>query len=194
MATRPLFGDAAANAKVWSKYAVLLGGLTATTPTDNAAFTLNDPPTTTTQWDPVGELSPDTPFSEGEESITSQDHTGANAGVYAQTFTSQKETISFTAKETTLITLGIVYDSSGLTEASGEISGTLKQRDPLKRYKVGFHRQNGTEIERRITKQWATVESVQRQSSNNEATYTVTLLIAPDSSGNLYDYYLGPIA
>lgn len=191
MATKPLFGDPAAQARVWSKYAVLLGGLSATVPTGNAAFTLNDPPTTVTQWDPVGALVEDNPFTDGEESITSSDHTAAGFGVYAVTHSNQKETIQFSAKETTLVTLGILYDASGLTETSGNISGTLKQRDPAKKYKVAFHRENTTDCERRISTNYAFIDTLSKTFGNNESVYTVTLVVVPNSSNELYTYYLG---
>lgn len=198
MATRPFYGDPAANAKVWSKYAVLLGGVTATTPATNAAFTLNDPAATpspiATEWDPVGALSEDNPFDDGAESITGTDHTAAGFGVYATTFSNQKEVVTFNAKETTLITLGIIYDGTSLTESSGTVSGVLKQRNPLKRYKVAFQRENGTEMERRISKNYATIDSLTKSFSNNETVVTVGLLIVPTSSKQLYDYYLGALA
>ena len=88
MAVKPLYGDPANSAPVWSKYAVLLGSLTATTPTTNTAFTLNDPGAgtpVTTQWDPVGSLDDDSPMDNGEESIDSTDHSAAGFGVYATT-------------------------------------------------------------------------------------------------------------
>lgn len=194
MATAPFFGDPAAKARVWSKYAVLLGGLTATVPVGNAAFTLNDPSATTPvidQWDPVGALATDAPFDDGTESITTTPHTAAGFGRYATTYSDQTETLTFTAKETTLVTLGILYDGTSLAEASGNITGVLKQRDPTKKYLAAFHRENGTQIERRITKNYATIESISRSFGNQESLHTVTLLIVPTADSELYDYYLG---
>src|SRR5690242_8790716 len=162
MATEPLFGAPATKAKVWSKYAVLLGSLTATIPDHPAAFILNNPSGTpvTTEWDPVGALVEDNPFDDGAESINPQPHTAAGFGRYATTYTDQTEVITFSAKETRLVTLGIIYDASGLSEASGAISGTLKQRDPLKKFLIGFHRENDTECERRVSKGFATIDSI----------------------------------
>lgn len=194
MATQPLFGDPAAKARVWSKYAVLLGGLTATTPVGNAAFTLNDPGATTpvtTEWDPVGALADDTPFDDGNESITSTPHTAAGFGRYATTYSDQTETVTFNAKETTLVTLGILYDTTDVTDTAGIITGVLKQRDPTKKYLVAFHRENGTECERRISKNYATIDSISRSFGNQESLRTVTLLIVPNADHELYDYYLG---
>lgn len=195
MATAPLFGNPTNKARVWSKYAVLFGALTADVPTHPAAFTLNN--TTgpvVDQWDPVGALTEDSPFDDGAESIQSADHTAAGFGVYATTYSQQKETITFSAKETTLVTLGIIYDGSDLTEASGAISGKLKQRDPSKKFLIAFHRENGTECERRVSESHAYIDSITRQTSNNETVCQVTVVISPTADNELYDYYLGPKA
>lgn len=196
--TATIYGDPAANAPVWSDYAVLLGGLTATTPTGSAAYTLNDG-TVTNQWDPVGALDSDTPFDDGDESVDTSDHTAAGFGVYATTTKNQKETISFTAKEKTLVTLGLMYDTTGLTDTAGTISGELRRRDPSRKFKVSFHRENGTDIERRTTNNYATIDSISRSFGNDESTVTVTMLIVPGAAAAgerppLYDYYYGPKA
>ena len=192
MATAPLFGDPAANAPVWGKYAVLLGSLTATVPTAGAAFTLNDGTTVTSEWDPVGALTDDA-FDDGAESIESSDHTAAGFGVYATTYRNAKETRTFTVKEKTLITLGIRYDTSGVTDTTGTLSGTLKRRDPSEKFKVAFHRQtkNGSKIERYITQNYATIDSISPAFSNDESTLSVTVTIVPNANDELYDYYLG---
>lgn len=201
MATEPLFGNPTAKARVWSQFAVLLGGLTADTPTGNAAFTLNDPTAATPvtdQWDPTGALADDTPFDDGTESLTATPHSAAGFGVYAVSFSDQTEMIAFTAKETTLTTLGILYDTSDLAETGGNITGTLAQRDPTKKYLAAFHRENATECERYITKNYATVESIGRSFGNKESLRTVTLRIMPDPTSlstdgrpMLWTYYLG---
>lgn len=190
MATAPLFGDPAANAPVWGKYAVLLGSLTATVPTGNAAFTLNDG-TTTTEWDPVGALADDTPFDDGEESIDASDHTAAGFGVYATTYKNQKETRTFTAKETTLVTLGLVYDASGVTPTGGNLSGTLKRRDPTEKFLIAFHRENGEIAERYISKNYAYIDSISRSFGDDESLRTVSVVIVPNASDELYSYYKG---
>jgi len=194
MATAPFFGDPAANAKVWSKYAVLLGGLTADIPVGNAAFTLNNPTAGTPildQWDPIGALADDAPFDDGAESITTTPHTAAGFGRYATTYSDQNEMVTFAAKETTLVTLGIVYDTTDLEEDDGNLSGVLKQRDPTKKYLVAFHRENGTECERRISMNFATIESISKSFGNKESLRTVTMLIVPTVDAELYSYYLG---
>lgn len=195
MATKPLFGDPATQAPVWSKYAVLLGSLTATNPTAAAAFTLNDPTATvpvTTEWDPVGALDSDTPFDDGVESLDSSDHSAAGFGVYLTTYKNQKEVITFTAKETTLITLGILYDASGVTDTSGTLAGTLKRRDPTETFKIAFHRENATLIERRISKNFAYIDSISRSFGNDESMRAVTVVIAPSATNELYLYWKGP--
>ncbi len=194
MATAPLFGDPAAKAPVWSKYAVLLGSLTATRPAGNAAFTLNDPAAgtpVTTQWDPVGALDSDSPFDDGAESLSNSDHSAAGHGVYATTYKDQKETRTFTAKESTLVTLGLIYDASDVTDTSGNLSGTLKRRDPTETFLIAFHRENATSCERYVSTNYAYIDSISRAFGNDESMRTVTVVIAPTSDDELYDYYLG---
>lgn len=262
MATKPFYGDPAANAPVWSKYAVLLGDVDATVPTTNADFTLNDPgrtasvtttsasttvtavsgtfssddvgeaitgtgiPASTTissftssssvvisnaatasgtvtatigtiasgEWDPVGALDADNPFDNGEESVDATDHSAAGFGVYATTYKNAKETVTFIAKETTLTTLGILYDASAVTDTAGALSGTLKRRDMTKQFKIAFQRESSDLMERRISKNYATIDSVTRAADNDESLYTVTVLIVPTANEELYSYYLGPKA
>ena len=194
MAVKPLYGDPANSAPVWSKYAVLLGSLTATTPATSAAFTLNDGTTVTDQWDPVGALDDDSPVDEGEESIDSSDHSAAGFGVYATTYKNQKETRTFSAKETTLRTLGLIFDASGVTETGTTMSGVLKRRDPAKKFKIAFHRENGIDLERYISKQHAYIDSISRSFSDGESLYAVTVVIVPTANSELFDYYKGPKA
>ena len=197
MATKPLYGDPAANAPVWSKYAVLLGDVDATVPATNAAFTLNDPDAgtpVTDQWDPVGALDADNPFDNGTESVDATDHSAAGFGVYATTYKNAKEVVTFIAKETTLVTLGILYDATGVTDTSGTLSGTLKRRDMSKQFKIAFQRESATLMERRISKEYATIDSITRDASNDESLYTVSCLIVPSATDELYSYYLGPKA
>lgn len=194
MATAPLFGDPAANAPVWGKYAVLLGSLTATVPTGPAAFVLNDGSTTTDEWDPVGAGDDSSVFDDGNESIESSDHSAAGFGVYATTYRNQKETVTFTAKETTLTTLGLLYDASGVTDTAGALSGTLKRRDPTEKFLIAFHRENGSKCERKISVNHAYIDSISRSFGNDESLRTVTVVIAPTSDDELYHYYYGPKA
>ena len=200
MATKPLYGDTA-NAKVWTKWAVLRGSLTATVPTHPAAFTLNDPGAgtpVTTEWDPIGALLEDDPFGDGEESIDVTPYTAAGLGVYGKTFKNQEETISFTALETTLVTLGLLYGVENLTDTGGTLSGKLQQRDPAEKFLIAFQRENGTDMERRISENYAQVNTITRNSDGARSTYTVNVTIYPDTTTTpqptLYDYYLGPKA
>lgn len=195
MATKPLFGDPT-KAPVWSKAAVLLGSLTATTPVGSAAFTLNDPDAgtpVTTQWDPVGLLSDDAPLDDGEESIDMTPHSAFGFGTYAKTYKNQEERITFTALETTLRTLGMLYDATDLTETGSTISGTLKQRDPASKFKLALHRENGTEMERRISNTYAYMDTITRNFGDGASSYTVTAFVVPSSDNELWDYYKGPL-
>lgn len=200
MATKPFYGDPATSAPVFSKYAVLLGGLTATNPTGvptgtelaTMGFVLNDGTTVTDEWDPVGALDDASPMDDGEESITSTPHSAAGHGIYARTYRDQEERFTFTALESTLTTLGLIYDNSGLTEASGTISGTLGMRDPSKRYKLGLVRVNDSQLERKVTNNYAQIDTISRQFTDGKRLCTVTVSVYPDADGDLWDYYLGP--
>lgn len=194
MPTAPFYGDPTAKAKVWNKWAVLLGGLAATVPVAPASFVLNDSTgPVINQWDPVGALDEDSPFGDGEESIDVTSHTAAGFGTYAKTYKNQEETIEFTALETTLTTLGILYDASGLTDEAGTITGTLKQRDPGEKFLIGFQRENATEMERRISENFAQINTITRNTGDGRSTYTVSVTIYPTTTKAIYDYYLGPL-
>jgi hypothetical protein len=202
MATKPFYGDPATSAPVFGKYAVLLSGLASTSPTAGATaatmgFILNDPSAATpvtTEFDPVGALDDDSPMDDGEESIDTTPHSAAGLGVYARTFKNQEERLTFTALERTLRTLGITFDTSGLTDTSGTIEGKLKQRDPSKKYRVGLVRHNDTTLERKVTTNYAQIDSVSRSFGDGKGIVTVTMAVYPNAAGELFDYYLGPKA
>lgn len=196
MTAKPLHGDPT-KAPVWSKGAVLLGSITATVPTGSAAFTLNDPGAgtpVTNQWDPVGMLDDDSPFDNGEESIDMTAHSAFGHGIYAKTYKNQEERFTFTALETTLTTLGILYDASGLTEAGPVISGKLGHRNPAEQFKLGLLRDNGTQMERKVSESYCTIDSVTRSFGDGKSMYSCTVTVYPTSENELYDYYLGPVA
>ena len=205
MATKPFYGDPATSAPVFGKFAVLLSGLTSTNPAGVPAgatlasmgFILNDPNAgtpVTTEWDPFGALSDDDPMDDGEESIDETPHSAAGLGVYARTFKNQEERLTFTALETTLRTLGVTYDASGVTDTSGTISGALKLRDPMKKYKVGLVRHNDTTLERKVSKNYAQITGISRSFGDGKAMRTVTMAVYPNAAGEVFDYYLGPKA
>lgn len=148
---------------------------------------------TTANWDPVGALDDDNPFDSGEESIEVSTHSAAGLGIYARTFKNQEERISFTALETTLRTLGLLYDTAGLTDTGTVVSGKVKFRDPTKKYKVGIVRHNDSTLERRVSVNYAQIDTISR-TGGEKALYTVTMAVYPNSSSELFDYYLGPKA
>jgi hypothetical protein len=190
-----IYGDPTSNAPVFNRYAVLLGGLATTIPDAPAAFTLNATSggTGTTNWDVVGALHEDTPFSNGEESIDETRHTAAGFGVYAKTFKNQEETIEFTALETTLITLGIAYDVTDVTDTAGTLEGALRQRDATETFRIAFQRENATTMERRVSSNYAQINSITKAANNDRSEYTVSVTIYPNSTRDLYEYYLGPL-
>lgn len=193
-----IYGDPATDAPVYSKFAVLLGSLTATTPTHPGPFTLNEASGgtagVTTEWDPVGALDDDSPFDDGEESIDVTSHSAAGLGVYAKTYKNQEERVTFTALETTLVTLGILFDASGVTDTAGTLAGKLKQRDPSEKFKIAFQRENSTTMERRISENYCQIDSISRSFGDGKALRTVTVSVYPNAAQELYDYYLGPVA
>ena len=191
-----IYGDPA-NAPIWARAAVLLGSVTATTPAHPAAFTLNETSGgtggVTTQWDYVGMLDDAAPFDNGEESIDVTAHSAFGFGIYAKTYKNQEERITFTALETTLTTLGLIYDGSDLSEAGGDISGKLKQRDPTERFKLALHRDSdgGDVIERRVTESYATIDTITRNFADGKSSYTCQATVYPTADRELYDYYYG---
>lgn len=192
-----IYGDPT-NAPVWDKGAVLLGSLTASIPAHPAAFTLNatsgGTAGTTNEWDPAGMLDDASPFDNGEESIDVTPHSAFGFGIYAKTYKNQEERFTFTALETTLVTLGLLYDASGLTDASGTVSGKLKQRNPGEKFRIALQRENDTQMERKISESHATIDSITRAMSDGKSLYTVTVTVYPTETKELYDYYLGPKA
>src|ERR1044072_5594938 len=190
-----IYGDPTSNAPVFNQYAVLFGDEDVTIPVAPAAFPLNAASggSGTDNWDGVGALHEDNPFSNGEESIDVTTHTAAGFGAYATTYKNQEETIEFTALETTLRTLGIIYDGTGLTDAGGVISGKLAQRDPTKKYRVGFQRENASKMERRVSTNYAQINAITRAQNSDRAEYTVSVTVFPNAAGELFNYYLGPL-
>lgn len=205
MATKPFYGNPATDAPVFGKFAVLLSGLTSTLPTGVPAgatlatmgFILNDPAAGTpviTEWDPIGALDDNAPTDDGSESIDVTNHSAAGLGIYAKTFKNQQEQITFTGLERTLRTLGVLHDASGLTDTAGTISGKLKMRDPLRKFRLGLVRHNDTTLERKVSENYGQIDSITRSLTDGKPTFAVTMTVYPDASGEVWDYYLGPKA
>lgn len=205
MATKPFYGDPTNQAPVYNKFAVLLGSLTATKPTGTPSggtiatrgFILNDPGAgtpITTEWDPVGALHEDTPLTGGAETLDVTNHTAAGFGVYAKTYRNQEETFEFTSLERTLTALGLIYDASGVTEAGGNLSGKLKQRDPTETFLIGFVRENANEMERFVSENYAQINTITRNQTNGRGEVTVSVTVFPNSDNELFDYYRGELS
>ena len=202
MTTKPFYGNPATDAPVFGKFAVLLSGLTSTTPTGTPAgataehmgFVLNDLPTITTEWDPLGALDDNAPTDDGSESIDTTNHSAAGLGIYAKTFKNQQEQITFTGLERTMRTLGLLHDASQLTDTAGVISGKLRLRDPQRKFRVGLVRHNDTTLERKVSENYGQIDSITRSLTDGKPTFAVTMTIYPDAAGDVWDYYLGPKA
>lgn len=205
MTTKPFYGNPATDAPVFGKFAVLLSGLTSTLPTGVPAggtlatmgFILNDPDAgtpVTTEWDPIGALDDNAPTDDGSESIDVTNHSAAGLGIYAKTFKNQQEQFTFTGLERTIRTLGLLHDASGLTDSSGTISGKLKMRDPLRKFKIGLVRHNDTTLERKVSENYGQIDAITRSLTDGKPTFAVTMTVYPDAAGEVWDYYLGPKA
>jgi hypothetical protein len=176
---------------------VLIGGLTATKPTGAPAggtiaargFILNDPAAgtpITTEWDPVGALDDDSPFDDGVESIDSTAHSAFGLGVWIHSFKNQAFQFTFTALQDDLITAGLAYDASGLTETSGNTSGDVGFRDPTKKFLLGIVRENATKAQRLVTKNYAQIESIAASLTDGVAVKAVTVNVYPNTTGKLW--------
>lgn len=182
------------NAPVWAEADVFLGSTAAPIPTHPADYALNATSggSGTTNWDFVGLLDDNNPFDAGGETIDKTDHSAFGYGVYATTYKNQKEVVTFTALETTLITLGLLYDVTGVTDTAGVLEGTLKRRDPSRQFRIAFEARGGTDMERRTSKNYAYIDDISRAMTDGKKTYTVTAVIVPTDSSELFDYYKGP--
>ena len=88
---------------------------------------------------------------------------------------------------------GLLYDTSGVTDTAGTLAGKLGFRDPSETFKIAFQRENATDMERRVSENYAQVDSITR-SGAEKSLYTVTVSIYPTADSEIYDYYLGPKA
>lgn len=185
------------NTAVWGGADVLVGSLTATTPTGSAAFTINDGTTVTDQWDYVGLLDGGQGFESGIE-VESTDHEAWGYGVVATTYKGQKTTVTFTALEENSVVMSLVYDTDAMTfdDAAGTYSGDLAQRDHTTRVKLAFVVTSGDTERRLITKNYATVVPTNAGSESEESlqSKSFTATIFPDANGVLWTTYKGASA
>lgn len=183
------------NVAVWSEADVLLGSLTATNPTAGAAFTLNDGDTVTTEWDFAGILDGSAGFSESQTN-DSTDFPGWGVGTVATSRKNLTITRTFTVLEDNPITLGLRYDTTGLTVNASGYTGTLAGRDLNGKFKVAFEVRTGTTIKRLISKNYAQVDSIgdTTEGEDNIASFPVTVKIYPDANGEFWVTYKGAAA
>lgn len=186
------------NVAVWAGADVLLGDLAATNPTAGAAFTLNDPtatPAVTTEWDFAGILDGSAGFTEAQ-SNDSTDFTGWGHGVVATARKNLAITFAFTAIEDNLVTLGLRYDTSGITVAGGGYSGDLAGRDLQRKFKIARQVQTGSLIKRQISKNYAQIETIgdATESDSGLAVCQVTVKIYPTSDATYWATYKGAAA
>lgn len=189
------------NAAVWGGADVLIGSMTATVPTGNAAFILNETSGgtagVTTEWDYVGLLDGGQGFEEGIE-VESTDHEAWGFGVIATTYKGQKTTRTFTALEENSTVMGLVYDTDGMTfdNVAGTYSGDLGVKDFTERVKIAFVTTSGDVEKRAISKNYATVAATSAGSESEEALASkgFTATIYPDSNKKLWTVYKGASA
>lgn len=182
------------NVAVWSEADVLLGPLTAANPADGADFAL----TGTDPWAFVGILDGAAGFTESQAS-TSTDHTGWGYGVIATTRKDQTITIAFTALEDNAETLGLRYDTSGVTFSAGGYSGDLAGRDLQDKFKIAREVRTGGVIKRQISKNYAQIESLGdvTEGEDSLARLPVVVKIYPeivDGKPVYWETYKGPAA
>ena len=184
------------NIEVWSEADVLIGSITATDPTAGADFTMNAPPTTTTEWDFAGLLDGGAGFA---ESMTNDSASYSAWGV-GEVATSRRNlavTKTFTVLEDNKVTQGLRWDTTGVTYTTVDggvgYSGTLKGRDLNEKFKIAFETRSGTVIKRYITKNYAQIESVGDRSEGEDGmeSFSVTVKIYPDADGNFWTVYKG---
>lgn len=186
------------NVAVWSEADVLIGSLTATNPTAGAAFTLNTAGGTpvTDQWDFAGILDGSAGFSESQ-SNDSTDYTGWGVGTVATSRKNLTITRTFTVLEDNPITLGLRYDTSDVTFNStggySGYSGTLAGRDLNEKFKVAFETRSDGVVKRLISKNYAQIESIGdvSEGEDNTASFSVTVKIYPNASGEFWETYKG---
>lgn len=190
------------NVAVWSEADVLIGSLTATIPTGNAAFAMNETSGGTsgvvTQWDWVGILDGAAGFTESQANDAT-DFYGWGVGVVASSKKNLAITRTFTCLEENLITLGLRYDASGITDTSGNLAGTLSGRDLNEKFKIAFETRAGDTVERYISKNYASIDSIgeSTRGEDNVATVPITVKIFPTISGSdaqYWTYYRGAAA
>lgn len=181
------------NAAVWANADVYIGGLDAINPTDGADFGAD--------WDAVGLLSGDDGFTESM-SVDSNDFFAWGGILIATTRQHFKLTRQFTAYEDNETVMDLVYPGSDLTfDGSGGYSGALAVPDLNAKFKIAFQTQNGDQIKRVISRNYAQVEERgdSQESESSLASRPLTVAIYPGldtTSGKyvLFDTYKGAAA
>lgn len=183
------------NVAVWSEADVLLGSLTATVPTAGADFTLNSPPTTTSEWDFAGILDGGAGFTESQTN-DSTDFPGWGVGTVASTRRNLAITRTFTVMEDNAVTLGLRYDTDGVTFAADGYTGTLAGRDLNYKFKIAFETRTGDVVRRLISTNYAQIDSIGDVAEGEDAvaSFSVTVKIYPDADGNFWETYKGAAA
>lgn len=190
-----------ANAAVWGEADVYIGSLTATIPTTNAAFTLNETSGggvgVTDEWDFVGLLDGGQGFEEGIE-VSETQHSAWGYGTIFTTYKDQILTKTFTTLEENSTVLNLVYDTDGMTfdNDAGTYSGDLGVRDHTTQVLIAFELRSGSKIKRYISKGYATVAPTSAGTDSEESLGSkgFTATIYPDSNQKLWSTYKGAAA
>jgi hypothetical protein len=172
---------------------VLIGAVTSDSPADGEDFAL----TGTDPWVFAGILDGSAGFTE-DQANDSQDFFGWGVGVIATGRKNLVITRTFTALEDNPETLGLRYDTTGITFASGGYTGDLAGRDLQRRFRIAAQLQVGDTLKRMISKNYAQIDTLGTVTEGEDAIFSlpVTVKIYPeiiDGKPVYWETYKGPV-
>jgi hypothetical protein len=165
------------NVTLWPDADVLIGSVASASPADGAAFALigTDP------WAFAGILDGSAGFTE-DQSNDSNDFFGWGVGVIATGRKNIVITRTFTALEDNAQTLGLRYDTTGVTFSGGGYTGDLAGRDLQRKFRLALQLQSGDILKRQITKNYAQIETLGTVTEGEDGLFSlpVTVKIYPE--------------
>lgn len=174
-------GDVA-NTQLWQGADVYVGPVATAAPTDcTTAWAAG--------WEAAGLLDGEEGFTMTREEDT-EEHFAWGQILVRKTHSKHKRTLAFTALEDNDVTFALVNPGSTRTT----VTGLTTAKVVIPRYEdfaVGFELREGNVVKRRTVKR-ATIEEVDefKESETELAVYTVTIVILPETDGELYQEIL----